>query len=88
MVLHTPVLSRISPIASRPYSSINGSVNEIVIFPGGIGWWVQRASFSHSVAAATPNALDCPWGGGPVSLTRLVTGLRKALVKAGRIGGT
>jgi hypothetical protein len=33
------------------------------------------------------NGAPWPPGGGPVSLTRLVTALRKALVRAGRFGG-
>jgi hypothetical protein len=32
------------------------------------------------------NGVAWPAGGGPVSLTRLVTALRKALVRAGRAG--
>jgi len=39
---------------------VEGSVNEIVIFPGDIGLWVARAGRFRAVGAATPNALGCP----------------------------
>ena len=45
-----------------------------------------RAPFPCRQFLVQMNGAPWPAGGGPVSLTRLVTALRKSLVKAGRIG--
>ena len=45
-----------------------------------------RAPFSGGQFLVRMNGAPWPTGGGPVSLTRLVTALRKALVRAGSVG--
>jgi hypothetical protein len=41
----------------------------------------------YCLVRMNPDRSGWPAGGGPVSLTRLVTALRKSLVRAGRAGG-
>src|ERR1017187_6406596 len=40
--------------------TVEGSVNEIVIFPGGIGLWLPQQGRFRAAGAATPSALGCP----------------------------
>jgi hypothetical protein len=47
-----------------------------------------RAPFPCWQFLVRMNGAPWPAGGGPVSLTRLVTALRKALVRAGRVGNS